>query len=75
MKYSKANAELQGKGYLPVDLKVCLADKKPIMYRPIAQLAAEDDGINDLIKVWPESREFVEMGVTVIGHLGQRVAP
>jgi hypothetical protein len=45
------------------------------MYRPIAQLAEEDDGINDLIKVWPESSEFVEMGVTVIGHLGQRVAP
>jgi hypothetical protein len=50
MKGSKANAELQGKGYFPDDLKVCLADKKPFMYRPMAQLAEESDGINDLIK-------------------------
>ena len=72
MKDSKANAELQGKGYFPDDLKVCLADKKPFMYRPMAQLAEEDDGINGLIKVWPESRESVEMGVAVVGRLGQR---
>jgi hypothetical protein len=50
MKDSNANAELQGKGYFPDDLKACLADKKPFMYRPMAQLAEEDDRINDLIK-------------------------
>jgi catalase len=43
MKYSKADAEAQGKDYLFDDLKFRLAHKKPIKYRLMAQLAEEDE--------------------------------
>lgn len=69
MKYSKADAEAQGRTYLFDDLEHRLSHNRPIKYRLMAQIAEPGDELNDSTKVWPESREFAEMGEIVIDHL------
>jgi len=69
MKYSKADAAKQGKNYHFDDLEWRMKNGKPIKYRLLAQLAEEGDITNDSTKVWPETNEFVEMGVVSIESL------
>lgn len=61
LRYSKADAEAQGKDYLYDDLENRLTNNKPIKYRLMAPLAEDGDAINDSTKVWPESKVLVEM--------------
>lgn len=69
MKHSKADAAKQSKNYQFEDLEYRLTHNKPIKYRLLAQLAEEGDVLNDSTKTWPETNEFVEMGVVVIDRL------
>ncbi|KAF1343822.1 catalase-like domain-containing protein [Delphinella strobiligena] len=69
MKHSKADAAKQTRNYQFEDLEFRLTHNKPLKYRLLAQLAEDDDEINDSTKVWPETNEFVEMGEIVVDRL------
>lgn len=69
MKHSKADAAKQGKNYQFDDLEWRLKNNKPIKYRLLAQLATENDEVNDSTKVWPETNDFADMGEILVEKL------